>query len=289
MCSFYSDAYTLIGNASCICAGPSFCWSLSAHSVTVSCSACTEEAATGLFWHLWPASAASTALGCSMRLPVCGLQMVAHAPFACLGEVVLTCFTRAHTVLPGVLHLLSPVQPKQASFPPSMLLVNGPTAGLLQGFGVGAAAVGTTISVYALARLMMNLPAGMLADSHGRKPLLVWGPAITALGELRSIGNECRQMCGLHCSCCRVGPSPLTCVSCLCMGAMQPRLEGGRLCAAVHCSVAQCVDLPPLIKRQRAACACSDVCCPRLVPGSWAASVGLAPLCGAGCLLWMPR
>ena len=53
----------------------------------------------------------------------------------------------------------------------------------LQGFGVGTAAVGMTISTYALARLMMNLPAGILADRHGRKLLLVWGPAITALGR----------------------------------------------------------------------------------------------------------
>ena len=52
----------------------------------------------------------------------------------------------------------------------------------VQGFGVGAAAVGSTISVYAIARLMMNLPAGMLADRCGRKPLLVWGPLITAVG-----------------------------------------------------------------------------------------------------------
>ncbi|KAK9819267.1 hypothetical protein WJX81_001189 [Elliptochloris bilobata] len=51
-----------------------------------------------------------------------------------------------------------------------------------KGFGVGAAAVGSTISVYAVARLMMNLPAGVLADRYGRKPLLVWGPAVTALG-----------------------------------------------------------------------------------------------------------
>ncbi|BDA45298.1 probable quinolone resistance protein NorA at N-terminal half [Coccomyxa sp. Obi] len=51
-------------------------------------------------------------------------------------------------------------------------------------FGVGAAAVGSTISVYAIARLMMNLPAGMLADRYGRKPLLVWGPLITALGMI---------------------------------------------------------------------------------------------------------
>ena len=102
-----------------------------------------------------------------------------------------TCFTHAHTGMSGNtrrVHLLSRVQPKQASLSPPLLpcvlLVNAPLAGLLQGFGVGAAAVDTTISVYALARLMMNLPTGMLADSHGRKLLLVWGPAITALGEL---------------------------------------------------------------------------------------------------------
>lgn len=53
---------------------------------------------------------------------------------------------------------------------------------VLQGFGVGVTAVGITMSVYAGARLVMNLPAGLLADQRGRKPLLVWGPAITALG-----------------------------------------------------------------------------------------------------------
>ena len=97
------------------------------------------------------------------------------------------------------MHVLSSVRLKHASFP--LPIVNGPTAGLLQGFGVGAAAVGTTISVYALARLMMNLPAGMLADSYGRKPLLVWGPAITALGELLSVRLKCSQRCRVHCSC----------------------------------------------------------------------------------------
>ena len=53
-----------------------------------------------------------------------------------------------------------------------------------QGFGVGAAAVGMTVSVYAMGRLLMNLPAGMLADHYGRKPLLVWGPLVTAIGVL---------------------------------------------------------------------------------------------------------
>ena len=54
---------------------------------------------------------------------------------------------------------------------------------LSQSFGVGAAAVGTTLSTYALARLMMNIPSGIIGDTRGRKPLMVWGPAITALGE----------------------------------------------------------------------------------------------------------
>ncbi|KAK9830670.1 hypothetical protein WJX74_001706 [Apatococcus lobatus] len=53
-----------------------------------------------------------------------------------------------------------------------------------KGFGVGAAAVGMTVSVYAMGRLLMNLPAGMLADHYGRKPLLVWGPLVTAIGML---------------------------------------------------------------------------------------------------------
>lgn len=47
---------------------------------------------------------------------------------------------------------------------------------------MGAAAVGTTLSAYALARLMMNIPAGIIGDTRGRKPLMVWGPAITAIG-----------------------------------------------------------------------------------------------------------
>ncbi|KAK9866844.1 hypothetical protein WJX84_004388 [Apatococcus fuscideae] len=51
-------------------------------------------------------------------------------------------------------------------------------------FGVGAAAVGMTVSVYAMGRLLMNLPAGMLADHYGRKPLLVWGPLVTAIGMI---------------------------------------------------------------------------------------------------------
>ncbi len=68
----------------------------------------------------------------------------------------------------------------------------------MQSFGVGAAAVGSTISVYAIARLMINLPAGMLADRYGRKPLLVWGPLITAFGAW---GKQCCVECWSVLSC----------------------------------------------------------------------------------------
>ena len=42
--------------------------------------------------------------------------------------------------------------------------------------------MGATLSVYAIARLLMNIPAGLLADRYGRRPLLITGPLITALG-----------------------------------------------------------------------------------------------------------
>jgi len=44
---------------------------------------------------------------------------------------------------------------------------------MLQSFGVGAAAVGTTLSAYALARLCMNIPSG--ANEHDTmKGACIW-------------------------------------------------------------------------------------------------------------------
>jgi len=53
-------------------------------------------------------------------------------------------------------------------------------------FGVSAALVGASISVFGLARLLFNLPAGLLSDRFGRRLMLVGGPAITALGSVLS-------------------------------------------------------------------------------------------------------
>ncbi|MCB0991007.1 MAG: MFS transporter [Acidimicrobiales bacterium] len=53
-------------------------------------------------------------------------------------------------------------------------------------FGVGAEMVGLTLTVFALARLILNIPAGMLADRFGRRVLLIGGPIITAVGMFGS-------------------------------------------------------------------------------------------------------
>lgn len=53
-------------------------------------------------------------------------------------------------------------------------------------FGVGAEMVGLTLTVFALARLILNIPAGMLADRYGRRVLLIGGPIITSIGMFGS-------------------------------------------------------------------------------------------------------
>ena len=47
-------------------------------------------------------------------------------------------------------------------------------------FGVGAAVIGLTLSVFALSRLILNVPLSLLSDRYGRRILLVGGPLVTA-------------------------------------------------------------------------------------------------------------
>jgi DHA1 family multidrug resistance protein-like MFS transporter len=53
-------------------------------------------------------------------------------------------------------------------------------------FGVSTAMIGASISAFGLARLVTNVPAGMLADRRGRRMLLIGGPFVTAVGMLGS-------------------------------------------------------------------------------------------------------
>ena len=53
-------------------------------------------------------------------------------------------------------------------------------------FGVGAATIGLTLSVFALARMILNVPLGLLSDRYGRRLLLVGGPLVTAAGMVGS-------------------------------------------------------------------------------------------------------
>ena len=53
-------------------------------------------------------------------------------------------------------------------------------------FGVSATMVGLTLTVFAFARLILNVPAGIIADRYGRRILLVGGPILTAIGMFGS-------------------------------------------------------------------------------------------------------
>jgi MFS family permease len=66
-------------------------------------------------------------------------------------------------------------------------------------FGVSAASVGLTLSAFAVARLVLNVPLGMASDRYGRRPLLVAGPLVTGLGMISPRGFRI---------CCSGGSSP---------------------------------------------------------------------------------
>lgn len=53
-------------------------------------------------------------------------------------------------------------------------------------FGVSTAVVGLTFTAFGLARLVLNIPAGIWADRGGRRSLLIGGPLVTAVGMIGS-------------------------------------------------------------------------------------------------------
>ena len=53
-------------------------------------------------------------------------------------------------------------------------------------FDVSTAMVGASISVFGLARILFNLPSGMLSDRLGRRAFLISGPIVIAIGTFLS-------------------------------------------------------------------------------------------------------
>lgn len=51
-------------------------------------------------------------------------------------------------------------------------------------FGVPQSAIGLTIAIYGLARFVLNVPAGQLADRLGRRPTLAIGGLLTLIGNV---------------------------------------------------------------------------------------------------------
>lgn len=65
--------------------------------------------------------------------------------------------------------------------------VVGPVLPLFaRNFNVSAAVVGLTFTAFGLARLLLNIPAGIWADRRGRRFLLIGGPILTAIGMVGS-------------------------------------------------------------------------------------------------------
>lgn len=65
--------------------------------------------------------------------------------------------------------------------------ITGPILPLFaRSFGVSTAAIGLTLSAFALARMLTNVPSGLVADRWGRRILLIGGPIVTGLGSLLS-------------------------------------------------------------------------------------------------------
>ena len=52
--------------------------------------------------------------------------------------------------------------------------------------GVSTSSIGLTLSAFGLARLLLNVPLGLLSDRRGRRLLLVGGPLVTAIGMIGS-------------------------------------------------------------------------------------------------------
>ncbi len=53
-----------------------------------------------------------------------------------------------------------------------------------QSFGVAASAIGLAVAVYGLARFVVALPSGQLADKLGRRPTIALGGLVSGLGNL---------------------------------------------------------------------------------------------------------
>ena len=51
-------------------------------------------------------------------------------------------------------------------------------------FGVSQSAIGLAIAIYGLARFLVAMPAGQLADRVGRRPALALGGVVSAAGNL---------------------------------------------------------------------------------------------------------
>ena len=103
--------------------------------------------------------------------------MSAPGPFARVGNAIA--FFRQHERLVAISISTVLVMAGQGVIGPVLPL-------FAREFGVGAATIGLTLSMFALARLILNVPLGLLSDRYGRRFLLVGGPIVTGVGMVGS-------------------------------------------------------------------------------------------------------
>ena len=80
----------------------------------------------------------------------------------------------------------------------ALILVNNLGFGLIapvlpsfaRSFGLGAADIGLVIGIYGFARFLANVPAGQLAERHGRRVVLIVGTAITSIAALLIVTSQ---------------------------------------------------------------------------------------------------
>jgi len=155
----------------------------------------------------------------------------------------------------GILKLAEQVDPRVRTLAISMLFT-GTAVGLVvpvlpmfvhQGLGLSTSAFGVIIGAFAVTKLVANVPAAILADRVGRKPLLTSGMALVGvgMGAMSLVGSmeemvACRMLSG-------VGVATFTTGSTLYLADLSTPLNRARTMAPIVAAFSAGTSVGPAI------------------------------------------
>lgn len=115
-----------------------------------------------------------------------------------------------------------------------------------QSFGVPVSAIGMTISIYGLARFVMSIPTGRMADGIGRRPTLAIGGVVSALGNLwcAYAANFTEFMCARFVA--GAGASLVLTIGSVVLADISPPSRRGRMMATYQGTFLFAVGIGPL-------------------------------------------